>query len=250
MKLSASLSREKELLSAYDEAAIREELSGKCRVSEDYRVIEEKKRYCEDSLKLLREKDSALRTELINLRAMSDDPAALSDKITELQRQYDEANEYYEAVVAATEGLRRAAEAMRGSVTPLIGRDAARIVGQITDGKYDGVSMGRDMSVSLSSSEGLTTAYDMMSGGMRDTAYIALRISLMMRIFGNEIPTVMMDEALCQIDEGRMRKILSLLSKLCSDGIQVLLFTCHAREAEACQAMGIEANTILMGANL
>ena len=221
-------------------------MSARAPVTESYKSIEEKKRYCEESLRLLKDKDTALRTELINLKAMSDDPAALSDKISELQKQYDEDNEYYEAVLTATDGLRRAAETMRGSVTPIIGRDAARIVGQITDGRYDGLAMGGDMSISLSSSDGLTTTYDMMSGGMRDAAYIALRISLMMRIFGNELPTVMMDEALCQIDDGRMRRILSLLARLCADGVQVLLFTCHGREAAACSEMGLDAAVFKM----
>lgn len=249
-ELLSTVKRERELLSAYNESELRAELDGIPRITEDLRAVEEKKRYYEESLRMLRSKDNSLRTELINLKATSDDPVALSDRISELQAEYDKANEYYEAVLTATDGLRRAAETMRGSVTPIIGRDAAKIVGQITDNRYDGMTMGRDMSVSLSSSDGLTTTYDMMSGGMRDAAYIALRISLMMRIFGGELPPVMMDEALCQIDDGRMTKILLLLSRLCEDGCQVLLFTCHKREAETCREMDVEANIITMSAPL
>ena len=106
--------------------------------------------------------------------------------------------------------------------------------------------MGRDMELSLIDKNGTTTTVDMMSGGMKDAAYIALRIALMLRIFGGDTPPLMLDEALCQLDDGRMKRILEILSRLCQMNAQCILFTCHRREAVACRELGITAEFFKM----
>ena len=102
------------------------------------------------------------------------------------------------------------------------------------------------MELSLIDKNGTTTTVDMMSGGMKDAAYIALRIALMLRIFGGDTPPLMLDEALCQLDDGRMKRILEILSRLCQMNAQCILFTCHRREAVACHELGIQAEIFKM----
>ena len=101
--------------------------------------------------------------------------------------------------------------------------------------------MGRDLNLSLADSVGLTTTQEMMSGGTRGASYLALRISLMMQIFENELPPLMMDEVLCQLDATRVKRILGLIGEMCEKDMQCLLFTCHQREAEDCNELGIKA---------
>ncbi len=237
---------EEKILSVYDEATLRKasEANGSPLLS--LAEVEHKKRFCEDRLKLLRQKDSDLRTELINLKAHCDDPTALRDTLLDKRRQLEHDEEYYEAVVLAMDNLDRAASAMRGNITPAIGRTAGEIISELCGGRYEGITLGKSMDICLVDKNGMSTTVDMMSGGMRDAAYIALRISLMLRIFGSELPPLMMDEALCQLDDKRMRHILRILERLCGMGAQCLLFTCHTREVLACRDMGIAARTFRM----
>ena len=69
----------------------------------------------------------------------------------------------------------------------------------------------------------------------------------MIKLFGVALPPLMLDEALCQLDDGRAEVMLSLLDRLYSElGLQTLLFTCHTREALMCERMGISVNTVRM----
>ena len=98
------------------------------------------------------------------------------------------------------------------------------------------------MELSLVDANRLTTTLDMMSGGTKDAAYIALRISLVKQIFTSERPPIMMDESLCYLDDSRMERMLSLIDGFAKDGWQCLISTCHRREALRIGEMGIEAN--------
>ena len=77
---------------------------------------------------------------------------------------------------------------------------------------------------------------ELLSGGTRDAAYLCLRIALMMQLFPDELPPLLLDESLCQMDEGRVERVLCLLSELCGKDMQCMLFTCHRREREICLA--------------
>ena len=237
---------EEKILSVYDEKALRDAFAVSGMPSLSREEADKKKRFYEERLRTLRQRDKDLRTELINLKALSDDPTALRDELLDKKKQYAEAEEYYNAVVTAIDGIERAASAMRGNITPAIGQKAAELIGSICDEKYTSVMMGRDMELSLIDKNGTTTTVDMMSGGMKDAAYIALRIALMLRIFGGDTPPLMLDEALCQLDDGRMKRILEILSRLCQMNAQCILFTCHKREAIACRELGIKAEIFKM----
>jgi len=240
-KLKVLIANEREVLSDYNEEQIRSETAAMGEIVADQGEAESRQRFYEEQQRLLKEKDNSLRTELINLKAVNEDPTVLRDELNELREKYRAAENYYEALMTAIDGLNRAAASIQGNITPIIGRTAADIVEYISDGKYADINMGRSLDITLVDKDGLSTTTDMMSGGMKDASYLALRIALMMRIYGGELPTLMMDEALCQLDDGRMKRVLGLVDKLCGDGLQCLLFSCHRREAEACEELGISA---------
>ena len=68
----------------------------------------------------------------------------------------------------------------------------------------------------------------------------------MLRLFGENTSPLIMDEALCQLDNTRVAHVLSLLEKLCVDIEQIIIFTCHTRELEICKEKGIKSNNILL----
>ena len=244
--LKATVTRERELLSPYDETAMRESLKGVEIPDISVKTAEENQRFYKQSLTVLREKDGALKTELINLKAKNEDPAILGDELEALRQEYDAAERIYEAVLTAIEGVDAAAAALRGSMTPTIGRNATELVLGLTDRKYKEVSVGRELDITLIDESELSTTSVMMSGGMRDGAYLALRIALMRSLFEGEMPPVMMDETLCQLDRTRTERALRMLDRVSRDGSQILLFTCHERERQISEELKIDANIVLM----
>lgn len=244
--LKGIITRERELLSPYDEAALRESMKDVEISDISVRAAEEKQRFYRESLAVLRDKGVTLKTELINIKARGEDPEALGDELEALRQEYDSAERTYEAVLTAIEGVDAAAAALRGSMTPTIGRNATELILGLTDGKYREVNVGRDLELTLIDGSELSTTSAMMSGGMRDGAYLALRIALMKNLFEGEAPPIMMDETLCQLDRTRTERALRMLDRISRDGSQTLLFTCHERERQICAELGIEAKILLM----
>lgn len=239
--------RDRALLSAYNETELRMSLGEHELPDMTVRTAEENQRFYSQKLAKLRERETVLRTELINLKAIGEDPDRLMDELEAIRGEYAEAERFYDALMTAIEGVDTAAAVLRGSVTPAIGRNAAELITGITNGKYADVNLGRDLDVTLIDERELSTTSTMMSGGMRDTAYLALRISLMRSIFCEELPPLMMDETLCQLDRERTERALRMLERLSADELQILLFTCHEREAEICNRLKIKANMVKMG---
>ena len=239
--LRGIVANDRELLSVYRDEELRTALGDVPReISREMMDrAKREKAFLDEKARSLREAEKQLQTELINRRATAENPMTVADRLRTLQSEKKDCESYCGALETALEALRQAGETMRGNVTPAISRDAGRMMDYISDGRYSELRAGNTLSVSLVEEKGMTAPSELLSGGTRDAAYITLRIALMMQIFGEELPPLMMDETLCQVDDRRLKRILSLLGKLTEERLQCLLFTCHGREAEACRELGI-----------
>ncbi len=239
--LISMVDNDRAILADQKEEMLRAELSISDEKLSDWDLNEmrTKKQFYTEQLRTLRQKDASLREELINRKAMTEDPIVIADRLTALRQEAADAEEYFDAIQRAIDGIQLAGETMSGNFTPAISRTAAEMMTYVSEGRYTDLRMGHAMTVSLTDEGHLTTTRDMMSGGTGDVAYIALRISLMMQLFGEELPPLILDEALCQIDDARMKRVLTLLSKLSERDMQCLLFTCHEREGRACSELNL-----------
>ncbi len=245
--LTQLVENDRRILSPYNESELRAGLTLQEELSADAveRMRRERSAYAE-KVRLLRLQEEQLRNELISRNARGEDPMVIADRLTELYAALEGDTFYYEAVEGALEGLRQAGEAMRGNLTPVISRNAGGMMEYISDGRYEQMRVASSMNLSLVEEDQAATAADLLSGGTRDAAYVSLRIALMMQIFGDELPPLMMDETLCQVDDRRVERILTLLGKLAENRLQCLIFTCHRREAEICRKLGIDCTEITL----
>ncbi|MBE6576861.1 MAG: hypothetical protein E7653_01820 [Ruminococcaceae bacterium] len=197
---------------------------------------------------------AALSLEVSNLResqaalgaGLYEDPVELGDRILALDKKLERDTECFEALMLAKESIEQASTSMSGNFTPEISRRAGEMLAQISEGKHASAQTNKSLDLNVEQ-DGFTFSADMLSGGTRDAAYVCLRIALMIKLFGAELPPLMLDEAMCQFDDGRTKTMLSLLSRLYEElGLQTLIFTCHNREAEMCEQLGIKANSIKM----
>lgn len=177
------------------------------------------------------DKKNDIEKQLTALDATSDKPRRLAILLEENQKELEECSFKFDAIKLASEALSDASGQLRRGVTPILRKNAGKLMSDITDGKYGDLGISPDMEVTVTA-DNTTRQIASMSVGTRDAAYIALRLSLIGLLCPNEKPPVMMDEALAHIDDIRAENLLSMLSRHTSDGSQCLLFTCQSREGE------------------
>ncbi len=200
-------------------------------------------RFDRERLSMLANEEKALRESLIALRAgLNASPVELSDKISVLEKKLDDDTRFYNALMLAKEHIEKASTAMTTGVTPDIARRASEMMASVSGGAHQALQTTKSLSLSLEDN-GFYISSELLSGGTRDAAYICLRIALMHRIYGENIPPLILDESLCQLDNVRTQRMLTLLSGL-SQRMQCLLLTCHSREKELCEAKEISAKYI------
>jgi uncharacterized protein YhaN len=135
--------------------------------------------------------------------------------------------------------------AMRGSVTPLISRTASEFIAHMRGDKYNTLRTNSRLGITLDK-DGFSVASELLSAGTKDTAYIALRLALIMQIYKNSRPPIIFDESFCQLDDRRLGNTVELLNSLVSGGMQIIMFTSHKREIEACRRADIAYNEIIL----
>lgn len=236
--LCTQIGEEEQALSTYDEESLRREAREEETLPDPKRA-EFEQRFLKEQREQLRRKMDSTDVERISLGATVQDPMPLADRLRILSAEYDRAEEYNEALELAIEALHEAGQTMSGSVTPILGKRAGEMMELLSGGRYSHLFAGGDFMPSLEEAGGRRVPTELLSGGTRDAAYLCLRLSLMLRIYEGELPPLMMDESLCQLDGVRMGRTLSLLGRLCENHFQCLLFTCHGREAEYCRETGI-----------
>lgn len=239
--MAKTLSDEQGALSSYDEAALRESLTldPATLASLDPARLETERRFLKGQAKTLEDGFRASQIELISAKTNAKDPIELADRHRELCESLARSEEYYETLELAIGALAEAAGTMSGNIAPALGRRAGEIMAIISAGRYETLAAGSDYTPTLLDTDQLTVTADLLSAGTRDAAYLSLRIALVSQLFEGELPPLMLDDALCQIDDSRTARILTLLSKLCEEQFQCLLFTCHTREARICEEKGL-----------
>lgn len=228
-------------LEKYDEALTRK----KCEALEGTDPISSEE-YKTRRLELMRDiknaddKKNNIEKELTALDATSDKPRKLMLLLEENQKELEECNFKLDAIKLASEALANASGQLRRRVTPKLCKKAGGLMSDITGGKYADLSVSQDMEVTVTA-DNATHPIASMSVGTRDAAYISLRLSLMGLLCPEEIPPIMLDEALAHIDDTRAGSLLSMLSRYAEEGSQCLLFTCQSREGDS---MGESARLI------
>ncbi len=115
------------------------------------------------------------------------------------------------------------------------------ILGEITQGKYNKISINEKMKITLYEWEKAVPLYQ-VSRGTIEQVYFALRMAVADVLCQEAIP-IMLDDVFGMYDEIRLAQTLKWLERR---GGQVLIFSCHKREMELVKKLGIQANIIQM----
>ena len=165
------------------------------------------------------------------------DPMVLKTRREDLAGRLDELQGQYDAIELALSALREANDELQRRFSPALGRRASEILAALTVGRYDRVVFDRALAARARPA-GETGDYELgfLSAGTVDQLYLALRLAICELALPPSMPCpLILDDALVNFDDERMAGAMSLLSDI-AETRQVILFTCHSREARWLEA--------------
>ena len=129
--------------------------------------------------------------------------------------------------------LRDADSELRTRFSPMITSIAAKYMAQMTGGRYSRLTFDRDFSAMAKTADDTVSRTSLaLSRGTADQLYLSLRLAMCELLLGGDEPCpIILDDALANFDDRRMELALDLLSDIAKKR-QVILFSCHSREAE------------------
>lgn len=128
---------------------------------------------------------------------------------------------------------------------PQINIEVGKLLEKITRGKYAGVRIDDKLNIDVvdpDSNELIDVKS--LSAGTFDQLYFSLRFGIINSITTNSIPLIL-DDCFTQYDDYRLRNILGLLIDI-SENRQIIMFTCHNREADILKDLMTDFNKIAL----
>ncbi len=188
-----------------------------------------------EDLEAVRGDLSALRSSLDRIAGRlhaAGDPLALQAAAERLTDEIALLEGEYAAIELAMSTLAHANTQLQGRFSPALGKRAAEIFDGLTGGAYGGVILDKTLRVSAEpAGTGVPRDAGCLSAGAADQLYLAVRLAVCDLVLPSEhaVPIVL-DDALASFDDARCAAALDFLRKE-AETRQILLFTCHSREA-------------------
>lgn len=155
----------------------------------------------------------------------------LSAKIAELTAEHAKLTLEYEALNLAANTLDEAGMEIQNRITPRLSACAGEIFAKLTGGRYEAVALDRKLQAAAKlSGDTLSRESGFLSAGALDQLYLAVRLAICELALPEGVPLIL-DDALGSFDDERCRAALLFLKEFASKR-QVILFTCHSREAQ------------------
>jgi len=173
------------------------------------------------------EEIASLQNKLENSSVMS--TTTIDEMIEQCKEKIQDYNTKIVDINIAKTALQSAFDELQQRFGKQLNENTSVILKEITGGKYSEVFVDEqyNMRVRITDSNELQDA-QYLSSGAYDQIYFALRMGIINLLFG-EVPIVL-DDAFVQYDDTRLKYVLDYIKKVAQNR-QILLFSCHKREA-------------------
>lgn len=156
----------------------------------------------------------------------------------------DRINDNMEAIDIAMETIDRLSEDMKDSIGIYINKEASKYIKELTNGAYDSLYVDDELDVFLNTDEKMVPV-EQVSSGTSDQIYMALRLAGARLVQqGKDVLPLVFDDSFINYDEARLASALRWMAG--SYEGQVIIFSCHTREAELLADNHIEFNKIAL----
>ena len=143
-------------------------------------------------------------------------------------RRIHQLEDIYAALDLALNALSAATTELQRRFAPRISKRTQELFQQLTDSRYDRLTLGSDLSLNVCAQEEDTLRpAQYRSDGTMDQLYLALRLAVAEELTP-DAPLVL-DDALVRFDDQRLAAAMDILSRY-GEAKQVILFTCQGRE--------------------
>lgn len=187
---------------------------------------------CEENISKQQKTQWELEKKLDHLTHCKDQVEALKQVLEENERIREEIT----AIDLALETMTELSGTIRDSFGLYLNKSASQLVNSITGGIYSSMSVDENLNIFMNTPTRLVPVEQVSSGTM-DQIYLALRLASarLLQGDGDQMPLIF-DDSFVLYDDERLRTALKWLSQ--SWPGQIIIFTCHQREAQmltACQ---------------
>ena len=172
------------------------------------------------------------------------------NKAKALKRTLAENDRIHDEIVAidlAQETMADLSSTIRDSFGLYLNKEASQYITGITGGIYDSMSIDENLNVFLNTKTKLVPLENVSSGTM-DQVYLALRLAAAKLLTGSGSESggfpLIFDDSFTQYDDERLKTALEWLSA--AYGGQIIIFTCHRREAQMLRARQVPFQLIEM----
>lgn len=156
------------------------------------------------------------------------DPLVLTSDLRTMEDEYNGLCEEYDAISLAVDTLCAADSELQSRFSPQLGKLAAQYMSFMTGGRYSDVLINRDFSASAKTQDdAVARDSEYLSAGTLDLMYLAVRLAVCeLAMPAGETCPLIIDDALVNLDEERLRQAMALLRELARSR-QIILFTCR-----------------------
>ena len=144
-----------------------------------------------------------------------------------------------ESLALALTTLESLSSSMRKRIGCRLQNRMEEILGEMTEGKYNRIFLDDQMKIHLLAWDRQVSLYQ-LSRGTVEQVYFALRMAVSEVLCEEPLP-ILLDDVFAMYDEKRLEQTLSWLERR---GGQILIFTCHRREIELLEKLGIKSNIV------
>ena len=207
---------------------------------EDLSNLQTKQAGCSEMIEKQQRTQWELEKKLEHLSNCKNKAKALKRTLAENDRIHDE----IVAIDLAQETMTDLSSSIRDSFGLYLNKEASQYITGITGGIYDSMSIDENLNVFLNTKTKLVPLENVSSGTM-DQVYLALRLAAakLLQGSGSGFPLIFGD-SFTQYDDERLKTALEWLAS--AYGGQIIIFTCHRREAQMLRARQVEFQLIEM----
>ena len=155
--------------------------------------------------------------------------AEMEKELQRINSRIQGLEETYSALTIAQETLNQATAELQRRFAPRIAERAGELMSAMTEGRYDRLSIGEDLSLRAGARQEDTLHEALWrSDGTIDQLYLSLRLAVAEELLPKG--PLVLDDALVRFDDRRLQAAMDILHREAEER-QVILFTCHSREA-------------------
>lgn len=203
-------------------------------------ALQAKETDCDDAISRQQKAQWELEKRLDHLAHCKDQTESLKQVLAENDRIREEIT----AIDLALETMTKLSATIRDSFGLYLNKTASELISGITGGIYDSMSVDESLNVFMNTRTRLIPVEQVSSGTM-DQIYLALRLAAakLIQPEGDYMPLIF-DDSFVLYDEDRLHTALKWLKKAYPG--QIIIFTCHQREAQMMTADQIAYHLVTM----